>query len=206
MGCEALVSSLRNNCTLRYLKMQSNEISNAGLCSIGHGLMGNMTLQSLDLEFNFIHHDFDFNVLPDCLAICGLEELNLSRNEINDDGAEALAKALKHNTRLRKINLYRNKIGTKGGIAIADALRTHNMTVEDLDLQYNRVTCTTELNPLKDIRYFTRLNRAGRRLLRCPNLPVSLWPLVLSKANYQADVRFYLLREHPDLVKLGSTV
>eukprot|EP00592_Proboscia_alata_P024229 CAMPEP_0194438114 /NCGR_PEP_ID=MMETSP0176-20130528/103337_1 /TAXON_ID=216777 /ORGANISM="Proboscia alata, Strain PI-D3" /LENGTH=76 /DNA_ID=CAMNT_0039260003 /DNA_START=233 /DNA_END=460 /DNA_ORIENTATION=- len=54
-----------------------------------------------------------------------LTTLDLSDNEIGDDGATDIAKALRANTTLTMLNLDRNEIGVDGATAIAEALQTN---------------------------------------------------------------------------------
>ena len=56
-----------------------------------------------------------------------------SDNNIGDEGATAIAKALETNTTLSELDLYHNNIGDEGATAIAKALET-NTTLSKLDL------------------------------------------------------------------------
>ncbi|KAL0229319.1 hypothetical protein GEMRC1_013937 [Eukaryota sp. GEM-RC1] len=59
---------------------------------------------------------------------------------IGDDGASALAKALKHNTSVRRIDLSGCNIFDEGAIALADALKFNSMvTFVELSLNYIEV-------------------------------------------------------------------
>eukprot|EP00948_MAST-09A_sp_MAST-9A-sp1_P001677 g1677.t1 len=68
-----------------------------------------------------------------------LERLSLSKNDITDEGAEAMADALKVNETLDHLNFYSNRIEDQGAVAIADALKV-NKTLVSLDLQGNGIT------------------------------------------------------------------
>jgi len=77
----------------------------------------------LDLSENQLD-DFDAGLIADALketdATRFLEELLLSENEISDDGAIAIAGALRGNkSNLRKLDLGANKIGEMGAAALA---------------------------------------------------------------------------------------
>ncbi|XP_056155494.1 leucine-rich repeat-containing protein 34 [Lampris incognitus] len=54
-------------------------------------------------------------------------------NDIQTDGAEALAKSLHHNSVLVSLRLNGNKIGNKGAMSIASMLQINN-TLQELDL------------------------------------------------------------------------
>ena len=63
--------------------------------------------------------------------------LFLSNNSIGDEGAKAIAEALKVNAVLTKLSLGGNKIGDVGAKAIANALKLGTAVLTELDLQYN---------------------------------------------------------------------
>ncbi|KAL0238597.1 hypothetical protein GEMRC1_013070 [Eukaryota sp. GEM-RC1] len=65
-------------------------------------------------------------------------ELDLQENSIGNEGAIALAEALKVNSTVTQINLVVNSIGTEGAIALADALKV-NSTVTRIDLGSNSI-------------------------------------------------------------------
>ncbi len=62
----------------------------------------------------------------------------LAGNEIGDEGARAIAKALKMNSTLSLINLQDNQIGDYGALAFAEALN-HRFTLYSIDLSRNRI-------------------------------------------------------------------
>jgi hypothetical protein len=65
-----------------------------------------------------------------------LTELILWENKVGDDGAKAIAEALKVNAVVAKLDLGWNKIGDEGAIAIAESLKV-NAVVTKLDLVCN---------------------------------------------------------------------
>ena len=58
------------------------------------------------------------------------------RGFVRDEGAEAIAAALRGNSALQELDLRSCRIGNDGAEAIADALR-ENSTLQQLDLSYN---------------------------------------------------------------------
>jgi hypothetical protein len=62
--------------------------------------------------------------------------LSLFYNDIGDDGAAAIAEALKLDTGLHKLNLCDNDIGGAGAAAIADVLKV-NSSLQELELRGN---------------------------------------------------------------------
>eukprot|EP00811_Abedinium_folium_P011477 NODE_20627_length_789_cov_6.936556.p2 GENE.NODE_20627_length_789_cov_6.936556~~NODE_20627_length_789_cov_6.936556.p2 ORF type:complete len:138 (-),score=24.77 NODE_20627_length_789_cov_6.936556:13-426(-) len=67
-----------------------------------------------------------------------LTSLFLSRNEIGDAGAQALAKALRSNNHLEYLSLSGNEIGDAGAQALA-AMLHQNRTLKDLCLYSNEI-------------------------------------------------------------------
>jgi len=64
---------------------------------------------------------------------CKVAGLDLTYNQLGNEGAEKLAAALRTNTTLTTLSLGSNKIGSAGGAAIAKALKV-NTTLKLLDL------------------------------------------------------------------------
>jgi hypothetical protein len=65
-----------------------------------------------------------------------LNDLNLSRNNLNDDFAKQLAKCLIHNDVLWQVDISNNPIGEIGALAILKSLKEANETLTSLgDLQ-----------------------------------------------------------------------
>jgi len=67
-----------------------------------------------------------------------LTELRISFNGIDDEGAEAIANALKTNAALHHLDLSRNQIREAGAAAISDALRL-NATLKTLRMEHNGI-------------------------------------------------------------------
>ena len=59
-------------------------------------------------------------------------------NGIGDDGAKAIAEALKVNPVLTTLSIWGNKIGAEGAKAIAEALKV-NAVLTSLDLMANSI-------------------------------------------------------------------
>ncbi|NGX62333.1 MAG: hypothetical protein K940chlam9_01830, partial [Chlamydiae bacterium] len=64
--------------------------------------------------------------------------LDLKRSKIEENGAHAIAEALKVNTSLTSLNLHNNKIGENGAHAIAEALKV-NVSLTNLYLYRNKI-------------------------------------------------------------------
>jgi Ran GTPase-activating protein (RanGAP) involved in mRNA processing and transport len=68
-----------------------------------------------------------------------LQKLYLGTNNIGDEGASALASALKTNSALQQLQLDSNCIRDKGAMALAEAFKL-NSTLQELKLTVNRIT------------------------------------------------------------------
>ena len=68
-----------------------------------------------------------------------LRKLGLRDNKISDEGARALTEALKENKSLEELRLNYNKISDEGAIALAEALK-ENKTLRKLDLRENDIS------------------------------------------------------------------
>ena len=61
-----------------------------------------------------------------------LNDLNLSRNDLNDDFATELANCLKVNDVLWRVDISNNPIGDEGAVAILRVLKEQNETLASL--------------------------------------------------------------------------
>ena len=52
----------------------------------------------------------------------------------------------------------------------------------------------------RQVEFFLRLNRAKRRILVEPSVPVSLWPIVLEGVSGDPRLIYHLLRQKPELI------
>jgi hypothetical protein len=139
-----------------------------------------------------------------------LEQLNLSFNEIGCDGIVQFSRYLPEMRALKKLSLKPNPWAEGGGKAILEGMR-QNVSIEYLD-------SLLFLPQAPLLRYYTALNRGGRRILLSQHssrvVPLGLWPLLLErtwKIHYAAetnakereaklDALFYLLKNGPVLL------
>src|SRR3989338_6644607 len=70
--------------------------------------------------------------------VATLTSLNLSSNQLGDEGAGRLAEALAFNSTLTNLNLKSNNVGDKGASRLAEALAT-NSSLTSLNLMNNWV-------------------------------------------------------------------
>ncbi|XP_033037522.1 leucine-rich repeat-containing protein 45 isoform X2 [Trachypithecus francoisi] len=159
-GAILLLRGLCANTVLRFLDLKGNNLRAAGAEALGKLLQQNKSIQSLTLEWNSLGTwDDAFATFCGGLAANGtLQQLDLRNNQINHQGAEELALALKGNTTLQQLgeaprrlrllhpseaafalgNLRWNNIGLLGGRALMNCLPS-NRTLWRLDLAGNNV-------------------------------------------------------------------
>lgn len=142
---------LRDNATLTKLSLPANCIDRDFLSFLLDAFKTMTKLTILDLRGNEIcyrnlnYEDYsaieDFsdalNDMPPSLI-----EIDLGQNHIEDEGAIALAEALKANKTLKTLHLYSCRIGDLGVKALIEIFET-NTTLTKLDLSYNE--CNPEL-------------------------------------------------------------
>jgi hypothetical protein len=67
-----------------------------------------------------------------------MRNVDLSDADIDDEGASALADALKVNTSATSVELDYNQLGAEGASALAGALKV-NMTLTSIDITSNQI-------------------------------------------------------------------
>lgn len=105
---------------LKSLDLSLNQIGPAGAEAIARSLKGNTSLTSLNLSSNKL--GVASATLVHSLKGTKVAKLDLGDNEIGDDGAEAIGKALP-GTNVTKIFLPSNGISAAGAKALGEALR-----------------------------------------------------------------------------------
>ena len=98
----------------------------------------NTTLTELDAGWNQMGDEGAREMARALGANSSLKILDLRSNWIGDEGAKALAAALARTTTLTRLNLNDNVIGDEGAKRLADALRV-NTSLTDVDLSWNKI-------------------------------------------------------------------
>lgn len=183
-----------------------------------------LTKQSCCNKLNGLNISFcDIGQSKACHVMKSLQELDRSTplRQISMQGipvgdehvAEAIGELLKQNTSLRVVKL--NYPGNFVAVAspelafVLEGMR-HNYEVEELRLVDSRPLCDVEYKLRKDIDFFVKLNRAGRRVF-LQKAPASLgsgapasskptnsdseWLEVLEKAGEDLDVLFWIVKK-----------
>jgi hypothetical protein len=123
-----------------------------------------------------------------------LEELDISRNDIGNEGAVAIAGALSPNHSIKNITL--GVIGSptvETEDAVLEAIQ-RNTTLEQCSL-HGSFSAETKAK----VEYLLSLNRGGRRILSSRSaVPLNYWPRILANSSDNADVLFFFLKEKHD--------
>ena len=134
-GTTILAEGLNKNRTLRKLDLRSNGIGLEGAISIAKMLNTNNSLLGLHLGMNDIGN-VGAEALSQGLCTSALQELDLSDNAIDAEGARAIANMLRTNKSIEELNLAFNSIGDVGAAVIADVLQ-ENTSLKCLSLRRN---------------------------------------------------------------------
>ena len=151
-------------CELRAINLSNNLGGEDGVVAIADALQRNhrSRLKVIDIGGNAcgaIGADAFAVVLEQ--SHCILQSINLSRNEIRDEGAKRLALALRSNRTVRHLNLSANKIEWEGMNFLTAAMNT-NGTVTSLNVSLNRSNTPTLHMCAAQIRNRKALNLASQ--------------------------------------------
>jgi hypothetical protein len=172
------------SCQLEILDFSSQGIDDDGgfsghLGILAQGLRWNESLSRLDLSNNgLLDKDVD-HLGQIILATCQLETLDLSHNEITHSGFVSLTKNIPKS--LKSFDFSGNKFEE-------EEVACHILTLleEHPQLWDNGFYWEDSKLPIhQKIQHFKDLNRCGRILLlaRDGAIPLSVWPIVLARAN-----------------------
>ena len=137
-----MCDSIKLDCAVKKLSICNCDITSSGIKRMTETLSDfNHSLKKLDISSNNLSDD-GAEAIGDYLSKSSiLCELNVSCSGITHVGAVKVAKALKCNTTntLRKLDISRNSISDDGVAAFGECLKTNN-TLLKLDLSYNQIT------------------------------------------------------------------
>uniref|UniRef100_A0A1D1XX56 Protein NLRC3 n=1 Tax=Anthurium amnicola TaxID=1678845 RepID=A0A1D1XX56_9ARAE len=140
-GAKSLGESLEVNQTLTHLYIPRNNIGSEGLKYICQSLRQNSTLVYIDLEFSGINSSDDniegVKELGELLENHNIPKaINLTQNNIGDEGCQEIFKGFHKNNSLESIILSHCSIGLDGVQAIAESLRL-NIGLQNISLNKN---------------------------------------------------------------------
>ncbi|CAB9516083.1 Ribonuclease inhibitor [Seminavis robusta] len=197
VGTEALVSGLQDDgCVLERLDISENNIDSTGAKAVAGMLMTNGSIQELNLAFNSIGDEGAAMIAGALVHNTTVTLLSLKRNSISNQGALAFATQLPKMRGLKELIMTKNYIDPCGAAKLLDGLKNN------MDLEYLHVEEKVSQPILKEIVHWIRLNKAGRRIFRGKNIPLTFWPFVLARINQDTDAIFHFLSEKPDVFQL----
>lgn len=150
LGAQELLRVLRGNMTLEILNLSGNKLQTAAV-AVSELLMDLNALRLLDLSNNNLGDEGATRIAEVLPQNTTLIRLNLNYNKIGFKGARKLWAGLAENTRLKTLNLKGNLIGDMGTMALDSGLLT-NSTLLSLDLAENHITQSGSLRVVEALR------------------------------------------------------
>jgi len=139
-GGLSLAKGLSGTKNLRHLDLSDNTFDEEGSQILANSLSDQPNLISLNLASTGLGDD-GIEAIAKALEKTAdkLEILNLSANEITEEGAKKLNKLLKGKHFLKQLKLEENELGNEGTKLIATALQEGHELLEEVDLSVNGI-------------------------------------------------------------------
>nr|XP_020649580.1 leucine-rich repeat-containing protein 74A isoform X2 [Pogona vitticeps] len=168
-----------------------------GTKALAIALVSNTTITHLELEDNWILGEGTRYLVQMLRENCYIQEMNISRNHLNTDGAEAICRMFYHNISnirairlagnnfreesamyfseslmangsLKILNLSWNGFGNEGGLALGEALKVNNVLTE-LDISSNHINNEGTMKLCKGLEV-----NASLRILKMSHNPMTV--------------------------------
>jgi Leucine-rich repeat (LRR) protein len=205
---QSLGNALRDqNCHLKVLYLDVNDLMDCVMESIALGLVSNTTLEKLSLNGNYIG---DVGACKIAVAIGNntnirIRELLLAGNEIHNAGAKSL---MTYSTKsVVKLDLSRNRISD--GRSICNVLRTENFSLRKLSVSRNQIPP----QQAHELDFWTKLNNSGGRQLlgiagenKDGGDSLGVWPKILGRVSSQPNGLYFFLTRKPELCQRASSM
>ncbi|KAM5129361.1 NACHT, LRR and PYD domains-containing protein 3-like [Mantella aurantiaca] len=191
ISCPHLASGIRNNQTLRTLKLSDNNLggphftdlmaalttsrieelhldvnylTHSSCPQLASGIRHNQTLRTLDLSHNNLEGPH-FSDLMAALTTSQIEDLQLVDNHLTDSSCPHLASVIRNNQTLRTLNLSENNMEGPHFSDMMAALTTSR--IQELHLMYNQLTdisCPHLASGIRDNQTLRTLNLSYNKL------------------------------------------
>lgn len=135
-GGEIIGAALKQNRTLKHLKIAENDLKTEGAEFI---IRNSFNLEELDLGKNYITSKIGLILKSFLDTSHNIKHLNLEFNELFQTGTEMISLGLKNSNSLISLNLRGNAIRDEGLESLADAL-SENHFLEELNISLNEIT------------------------------------------------------------------
>ena len=156
-------------------------------------------LRAVCLSFDWDLRASYVNEAGALVSLCqskSLQELKLWSRQLDDNCCVAIAKALRLNTTLKTLDLQCQVIGSDGLEEITNMME-QNYTIENVK---TAKTAGRRASLANRIEMYTRLNRAGRRVLLVNDQASKAdWVEKLIEGKEDFDAVFYFIRSNPSL-------
>jgi hypothetical protein len=178
-GAMYLAYALQTNRSLKVLELQSNSIGPAGARALCDALHFNSSVHALNFNENELGDEGAEAVSQLLQNNTSITTLGLANNRIRKRGASWLSKALEHeNSAVTGLDLGSNEIGNNGALALAKALRT-NKAMTSLDLRSCEIHLKGCLSLAEMAQYNTTLRHLDLGANYCKNQGAMAWAQVL---------------------------
>ena len=174
--CGTLAKQLKNNTTLKQLRLWRCGLNSQSAESLAEALTTNKHLELLDISDNALCDDGIQHLAHALRVNQGLKDLYLWSSGVTDVGLECLAKSLQHNNVLTEVNMcnvsgvkYPNRLTEKIVRVLTECLQNnHTLTVLKLPLNLRSSTASIE-KAVSDVR-----KRSGLPLIKVIGMSVPL--------------------------------
>jgi Ran GTPase-activating protein (RanGAP) involved in mRNA processing and transport len=170
---QQLQAVLRQNTALQHLILRGNNLKSAGLAEIAPALYRNTSIKSLDLSDNGLDDIESANVLRELIRRNKtITSLSLVDNPFgrNSTAARIILEGLHSNTALEQLDLGNCELNDQGMSILATALAIRNVSILELDLQWNDITSMGVRALVDDhvevVKTLTKLSLSGNSI-RC---------------------------------------
>lgn len=141
IGCQILLSNLRQGLTIDKLNVQGNGIGDLGVLYICESMLSRgLRILDLNIEGNGIT---DRGIQNLCRELAGemacVQALNVSNNEVGPGGVRCLGAMLGSNKSIIKLDIHHIAVGDTCIGDIADGLKT-NSTLKEINLSDNDIS------------------------------------------------------------------
>ena len=138
-GIVKIMQVLQSIFTINKLYVININITEEAADDFAAALAFNTQLQELDISRNNLQTQGTIKIAKAIQGIFTLKILRISNNNIADDAADSIAAALSHNYQLEVFTISRNYVGAPGMIKIARGLQQIS-TLQRLYINRNRIT------------------------------------------------------------------
>ena len=176
-----------HQCSSEVITMSNKDINDDAVHLISFGLLNN-TITFLDLSRNNITND-GARAISDCFrSNCYLHVLILSENSIFYEGAKRISELIQVNKSIWKLDISHNSIQDNGAIEISKSLKANN-TLQELNLSDNQIT-----------------SKGAKKIAEAIRVNIGLQKLDVSQNAIHDDGAMYIsasLKENSTLLELS---